>query len=66
MRILLDAKDLIDILEHDRPVGPYVFEAYLRRISARQVLSFTVVCDFVGPVFDRGDFMSDNGPCRAN
>jgi len=59
VRILLDAKDLINVVEHSRPVGVGAFEAWLKKNGAVVVLSFTNVSDFVGPVFSAdGDWLS--------
>ena len=57
MRILLDAKDLIDLIEFNRPVEITAFSAWLKKGHATLVLSVTNVSDFVGPVFDRGDLL---------
>jgi hypothetical protein len=54
VRILLDAKDLINVVEFGRPVEIATFDSRLRRNSAAVALSFTNVSDFVGPVFSAG------------
>jgi hypothetical protein len=58
MRILLDAKDLIDPVEYDRPIPLAEVKSWIERRSARVVLGFANVNDFVGPVFERGDFLN--------
>jgi hypothetical protein len=57
MRILLDAKDLIDIVEHSRPISIDDFRAWLRSSGMQAVLSFTNVNDFVGPTFANNSFL---------
>jgi hypothetical protein len=54
VRILLDAKDLINVIEFSRPLNVSAFDSWLRSKSAVIVLSFTNVSDFVGPVFSAG------------
>lgn len=56
MRILLDAKDLIDIVEHGRLVDTSAFGQWLHDRNASAVLSFTNVSDFVGPAFEENRF----------
>lgn len=50
MRLLLDSRDLIDIVEHGRPVTATVFDAYLRANNHQLVFSFTNVREFSGPL----------------
>ena len=57
MRILLDAKDLIDLVEFNRPIEITALSAWLNKGRATLVLSMTNVSDFVGAVFDGGDFL---------
>jgi len=58
VRILLDAKDLINIVESSRPLGVADFGRWLEQRRSVVVLSFTSVSDFVGPVFSsRGDWL---------
>ena len=57
MRILLDAKDLIDIVEHVRPISVERFGEWLREKGATAVLSFTNINDFVGPTFENNTFL---------
>lgn len=57
MRILLDARDLIDIVEHGRPVTSENFEAYLRDRNHQIVLSFTNVRELSSPLARGVEFM---------
>lgn len=57
MRILLDAKDLINIVEHDLPVSVADFRQWLRDRDSVAVLSFTGISDFVGPAFPNNAFL---------
>jgi hypothetical protein len=57
MRILLDAKDLINIVEHDFPVSVVDFGQWLRDRDSVAVLSFTGISDFVGPAFPNNTFL---------
>jgi len=57
VRILLDARDLIDLIEFNRPLDVSAFAAWLNKNRATLVLSLTNVSDFVGPVFDGGNFL---------
>ena len=58
MRILLDAKDLINIVELRRPMSTAEFARWMEQRGAVLVLSLTSVSDFVGPVFSRrGDWL---------
>jgi hypothetical protein len=57
MRILLDAKDLIDIVEHGRPISVEGFGEWLREKGATAVLSFININDFVGPTFENNIFL---------
>jgi hypothetical protein len=54
VRILLDAKDLINVVEFGRPVEIAAFDSRLKRNGAVVALSLTSVSDFVGPVFSAG------------
>ena len=58
MHILLDAKDLIDIVEHAKPIDLATFEGYLRSHNSSLVLTFTNVREFVAPIAGSGDFLS--------
>jgi hypothetical protein len=57
MRILLDAKDLINIAEKSRPINPEEFGQWLRERNSTAILSFTNVSDFVGPAFANNSFL---------
>jgi hypothetical protein len=57
MRILLDAKDVINLVEHSDPISLSEFDAYLRRHYAELALTFTVVREFVGPLAFKGNFL---------
>ncbi len=57
MRILLDAKDLIDVVQYGRPVTVETFGTWLREKRATTVLSFTNINDFVGPTFENNTFL---------
>ena len=57
LRILLDAKDLIDIVEHGRPITVDQFRAWLIDKKAAVVLSFTNINDFVGKAFEQNAFL---------
>jgi hypothetical protein len=57
MRILLDAKDLIDLVEHGSPVGLNDLISWLNQQNARLVLTATNVCELVAPLKVRGDFL---------
>ena len=57
MRILLDSRDLINLLEHGRPVGVQKFEAYLRAADHQVVLTFTNVRELAGPLARGAEFM---------
>ena len=55
MRFLLDAKDLIDAVEHNRPIPLTDFDQYLRTRGHELVLTSTNVREFVAPLFTDGD-----------
>lgn len=57
MRILLDAKDLINLIEFNHPVSVANLAVWLTQNAGTLVLSFTNVSDFVGPACNRGDFL---------
>lgn len=50
MKILLDSKDLIDIVEYDRPVKLGDFFAYLHDHGSRLVLTFNNVRELAAPL----------------
>lgn len=55
-RVLLDASDIINILEHSRPTVE-ALESSLHSRNATLVLTFTNVLEFVRPILDDGDFL---------
>lgn len=57
MRFLLDAKDLIDAVEHNRPIALTDFDQYLRTGGHELVLTSTNIREFVAPLFTDGDFL---------
>jgi hypothetical protein len=57
MRILPDARDLINLTEHGRPVGTEEFCHYLEAHQHQIVLSFTNIRELAGPLARRGDFL---------
>jgi hypothetical protein len=57
MKFLLDAKDLIDVVEHNIPVRLMDFGARLRRRGDDLVLTTTNVREFVAPLMRDGDFL---------
>jgi hypothetical protein len=50
MRILLDSKDLIDVVEHNRPVTVDDFRVYLRDHGSSLVLTFNNFRELVAPL----------------
>src|SRR5690242_5156686 len=57
MRILPDAKDLINIVEHDVGVTFDDLEQFLSNGQHKIVLTSTNVMEFVAPLSDNGDFL---------
>ena len=57
MRVLLDSRDLINLIEHSRPTTSQEFDAYLRSHNDEVVLTFTNVRELAGPLATGGDFM---------
>lgn len=57
MKILLDTRDLINLVEHGAPVRLEDFEAYLRAGDHQLVLSNTSVREFAGPLARGGEFL---------
>jgi hypothetical protein len=57
MNILLDAKDLIDLIKFNRPVTANDFSVWLDQNNAKLVLSFANVSDFIGPDPQNKDFL---------
>lgn len=58
MRILLDSRDLINLLEHGQPTRPDEYETYLRACDHLNVLSFTNIRELVAPLATGGEFMN--------
>ena len=50
MKILLDSKDLIDVVEHDRPVKLEEFRAYLHDHHSSLVLTFNSIRELAAPL----------------
>ncbi len=50
MRILLDAKDLIDLVEHSKPLNASEFDVWLRRQRGSLVYSLMNIRGLVGPI----------------
>lgn len=57
-RILIDAKDLINVVEHGTPVSAGDFDFFLRDNNASLALTHTNVCEFVAPISKSRDFLS--------
>ena len=57
MRILLDSRDLINLLEHKGPMAPAEYDSYLRAGDHFNVLSFTNVRELVAPLATGVDFV---------
>lgn len=57
MRILLDAKDLINVVEHGIPIPLAEFAHYLQDHNARLALSYMNISEFVAPLTSSGDFL---------
>jgi hypothetical protein len=57
VRFLLDAKDLIDAVEHNRPIALADFDQYLRTRGHELVLTSTNVREFVAPLITDNDFL---------
>ena len=49
-------RDLIDVIEFNRPVDDAALDAWLKQRGETLVLSLTNVSDFKGPLFDAEDF----------
>lgn len=56
-RLLLDASDIINVIEYSRPVTIDDLESFLRSEGGTLVLTFTNVLEFVRPMLDNGDFL---------
>ena len=57
MRILLDTRDLINVVDRNAPISLAEFEAYLQTGNHLLVLSNTSVREFAGPLAKGGDFL---------
>ena len=57
MRILLDTKDLIDLVERDRPVRLERVNDIFRAAGHHLVISFSSVGEFCAPVLSGGDLL---------
>ena len=57
-RILIDAKDLINVVEHGTPVSAGDFDFFLRDNNASLALTHTNVSEFVAPISKSRDFLS--------
>ena len=58
MRILLDSRDLINLLEHGRPIAPEEYDTYLGACAHLNVLSFTNIRELVAPLASGAEFMN--------
>lgn len=65
MRILPDARDLINLTEHNVPVNAQAFAEYLRCHDHQLVLSFTNIRELSGPLAHLGDFLQVRGLLQA-
>lgn len=57
MKILLDAKDLIDVIEHSRPISANDLGSWLQSKGAQLVLSYTNVRELAAPIATRQDIL---------
>jgi hypothetical protein len=57
MRILLDTRDLINVVDRNAPISLADFEAYLQAGNHQLVLSNTSVREFAGPLARGGEFL---------
>jgi hypothetical protein len=57
MLILPDTRDVIELVEHRRPISTQEFEQYLRARNNQIVLSFTNVRELAGPLATGAEFM---------
>ena len=64
MRILLDTKDLLDLVQRHAPVSLSVFHEYLTSNSAELVLTFTAVREMASPLVDGADVLKVRGIFR--
>jgi len=61
MRILLDSRDLINLVEHGRPTTIQQFDAYLRGGNHEIVLTFTNVRELASPLASGVEFLQVRG-----
>src|SRR5712664_1807072 len=57
MNLLVDSRDLIELVERGRPVTVQEVEAFLRAHDHEFVLSFTNIRELVGTLAINGDFL---------
>src|SRR5712692_10384530 len=57
MRILLDSRDLINLVEHGRPTTTQQFDTYLRARNDEIVLTFTNVRELASPLASGAGFL---------
>ena len=57
MKVLLDAKDLIDVIEHSRPISANDLGSWLQSKGAQLVLSYTNVRELAAPIATRQDIL---------
>jgi len=65
MRILLDSRDLINLLERDRPITAAAYAEFLRTHGHLNVLSATNVREFASPLATGREFMEIRGFLQA-
>jgi len=58
MRILLDSRDLINLLEHDGPMAPAEYDSYLCAGDHLNVLSLTNIRELAAPLATGEEFMN--------
>jgi hypothetical protein len=59
MRILLDSRDLIAVVERQRPITPQQADEYLRSNGHELVFTFTNIRELVAPLATGSDFLTD-------
>lgn len=57
MRVLLDSRDLINLLEYDQPFPSAQFESFLREQNHQAVLTFTNIRELAGPLARGEEFI---------
>ena len=58
MRILLDSRDLIAVVERQRPITPQQADEYLRSNGHELVFTFTNIREFVAPLATGSEFLT--------